>query len=90
MAWCSGFALIQQHRVDVAFEVVDGDERKLVGEGQRLSVGDADQQSSGEAGAGGDGDGIEIGERDAGLFESCADDGNDGAHAVSSTACPLS
>ena len=63
----------------MAFEVVDGDEGKVLGEGQGLGVGDADKQCSGEAGAGGDGDGIEIGEADVGLGEGGADDGNDGA-----------
>ena len=48
-------------------------------EGERLGVGDADEQRSGEARAAGDGDGVEIGERDAGLRKSRADDGNDGA-----------
>ena len=48
-------------------------------EGQRLGVGDADQQRSGEAGTGGDGDGVEIGEGDVGLGQRGADHGNDGA-----------
>ena len=65
--------------MDVAFEVVDGDEGQVVGEGEGLGVGDADQQRSGEAGTGGDGDGVEIGEGDAGLGQSGADHGNDGA-----------
>ena len=38
---------------------------RLLREGQSLGVGDADQQRSGEAGTGGDGDGVEIGEGDA-------------------------
>ena len=49
------------------------------GEGERLGVGDADEQRSGESGAGGDGDGVEIGEGDAGLGQRGADHGNDGA-----------
>ena len=65
--------------MDVAFEVVDGDEGKIVGEGEGLGVGDADEQRPGEAGTGGDGDGVEIGEGDAGLGQRGADDGNDGA-----------
>ena len=44
-----GFALIQQDGVDVAFEVVDGDERQTLREGQSLGVGDAHQQRSGES-----------------------------------------
>ncbi len=72
-------ALIQQDGVDVAFKMVDGDERNVLRVGQSFGVGDADEQCSGEAGAGGDGDGVEIGEGDVGLLERGADDGNDGA-----------
>ncbi len=43
----------------MAFEMVDGDQRLVEGEGQRLGVADADQQCSGEAGALGDGDGVD-------------------------------
>ena len=76
---CRGFALVEQDRVDVAFEMIDGDEWEVVGEGESLGVGDADEKRSGEAGAGGDGDGVEIGEREAGFGERGADDGNNGA-----------
>ena len=44
--------------VDVAFEVVDGDEGFVEAEGEGLGVGDADQQRAGQAGALGDGDGV--------------------------------
>ena len=59
--------------------MVDGDEGDVLREGQRLGVGDADQEGSGEAGPGGDGDGIEVVEGDARLGEGGADDGDDGA-----------
>ena len=65
--------------VDVAFKVIHGDERKVVCKGESLGVGDADQQRTGEAGAGGDGDGVEIGEGNVGLGKRGADDRNDGA-----------
>ena len=65
--------------MDVAFEVVDGDEGKAGGEGKGLGVGDSDEQGSGEARAGGDGDGVEVGESDFGLGEGGADDGDNGA-----------
>ena len=65
--------------MNVAFEVVDGDERQFLGEGESFGVGDADQKRSGETGAGGDGDGVEIKESDVGLGEGGADDGDDGA-----------
>ena len=63
----------------MAFEVVDGDEREIVGEGESFGVGDADEQRSGEAGAAGDGDGVEIGEGQVRFSERGADHGNDGA-----------
>ena len=68
--------------MDVAFKVVDGDEGDVLREGQGLGVGDADEQSTGEARAGGNGDGVEIGEGDVGLGESGADDGDDGAEVL--------
>src|ERR1039457_1623027 len=74
-----GLSFIQQDGVDVAFEVVDGDEGQPVGEGQGFGVGDADEEGSGEAGTGGDGDGVEIGEGDFSLGNGGADDGDDGA-----------
>jgi len=43
--------------VDVAFEVVDGDQREVCAEGEGLCEGDADEESAGQAGAFGDGDG---------------------------------
>ncbi len=52
--------VFQQDGVDVAFEVVDGDERLAEGPGQGLGVADADEQGAGEAGAFGDGDGVQV------------------------------
>ena len=74
-----GLALLEKDGVNVAFEVVDRDEGKVVGEGEGFGVGDADEQCTGEAGTGGDGDGVEIGEGHAGFSERGADDRNDGA-----------
>ena len=65
--------------MDVAFEVVDGDEGEIPGEGEGFGVGDTDKEGSGETGTAGDGDGVEIGEGDAGLRQRGADDRNDGA-----------
>jgi hypothetical protein len=62
-----GLAFVEEDRVDVAFEVVDGDEGQAGGEGEGFGVGDTDEECSSEAGAGGDGDGVEIGEGDVGL-----------------------
>ena len=71
--------LLEQHGVDVAFEVVDGDQRLVEGEGQRLGVADADQQSSGEAGTLGYGDGIDGVVGVLGFGQSLTHDGHDGA-----------
>jgi len=74
-----GLAFIQEDGVDVAFQMVDGDEGQVVGEGESFGVGDADQKRSRETGTAGDRDGVEICEGDVGLGESGADNGNDGA-----------
>jgi len=65
--------------MDVPFEMIDGDEGQAEGKGQRLGIGDAHEQSPGQAGTGGNGDGIEIVQGDAGLLDGGADDWNDGA-----------
>lgn len=81
---CAGsrFLLVQEDGVDVAFEVIDCDERQVLGEGERLGIGDADEECSGKTGAGGDGDGIEIGEGEVGLCKRGTDDGDDGAEVL--------
>ncbi len=71
------FAGFHQDCVDVAFQVVDGDEGFVEAEGEGLGVGDADEQGPGEAGAGGDGDGVEVGEGEVGAGEGFADDEDD-------------
>lgn len=43
--------LFEQNRMDVAFEMVDGNQRLVESEGQSLGIADAHQQRSGEAGA---------------------------------------
>ena len=63
----------------MSFEVVDGDEGQAEGEGQSLGVGDANEQRAGQAWTGGDCDGIEVIEGDAGLLDCGANHGNDGA-----------
>src|SRR3981189_3450135 len=62
-----GFAALagfHQDSVDVAFEVVDGDQRLIEAEGEGFGVGDTDQQCACEAGAFGDGNGVQVGEGD--------------------------
>src|ERR1700690_70359 len=74
-----GLAFVEEDGMDVTFQVVDGDQGKIVGEGESFCVGDADEEGSGEAGTAGDGDGVEVGEGGVGLHQCGADDGNDGA-----------
>lgn len=50
--------------MDVAFEVVDTDERLVEAEGEGFSIGDADEQCSGETRTVGYGYGVEVCEGD--------------------------
>ena len=68
--------------VDVAFEVVDGDEGLAGAEGEGLGVEDADKEGSGEAGAVGDGDGVEVGVLESGFGYGGADDRDDVAEVL--------
>ena len=52
----------EEDGVDVAFEMIDGDERFVQRGGEGFSVGDADEEGADEAWALGDGDGVEVGE----------------------------
>ena len=69
----------QQYGVDVAFEMVDGDERLVGSEGEGLGVAESDEQGTGEARALGYGDGVDGFVGLAGVFEGLAHHGNDGA-----------
>jgi hypothetical protein len=71
------FAMRQQNCVNMTLKVVHGDERLTQSEGQRLGVGDSNQQCAGQAGALGDRDRVQIGEADTGFVERRADHGND-------------
>ena len=55
---------LHEDGVDVAFEMIDADQRLVEAEAEGLGIGDADEQRSGEARAFGDGDGVEVGEGD--------------------------
>jgi hypothetical protein len=70
----STVAGFQYDGMDVAFEVVDRDERFVEREGEGFGVEDADEQRAGQAGAFGDGDGVEVGEADVGFGDGLADD----------------
>ena len=73
---------VHEDRVDVAFEVVDGDEWEVGAEGQGLGEADADEQGSGEARAFGDGYGVELRVGEAGALHGLADDRDDGAEVL--------
>ncbi len=71
----------------MAFDVVHGDERQIAGrhfvsKAERFGVSDADQQRTNQTGTFGDGDGGEIVETGAGLFESQAHHGHDSAQVL--------
>jgi hypothetical protein len=74
-----GLPFVEQNGVDVALEMVDGDEGKLLREGKRFSVGNAHKESSGEARPIGDSDRVKIAEGDIRLGECGADNRDDGA-----------
>ena len=62
--------------MDVALEVVDGDEGLIEAEGEGLCVGNADQESAGEAWAFRDGYGVEVCESYVSAGHCLADDGD--------------
>ena len=71
--------LLQQHRMNMPFEVVHGDQRQPLRKRQRLGIGDAHQKRACKSRPGGNGNRIKIGERDVRLCESSANHGHDGA-----------
>jgi len=73
---------LQQHGVDMALQVIHGDERLAQREGERFGIGDADQQRACEAGAFGDGDGVQVGEADSSAGDGLTHDGNDVAQVL--------
>jgi len=74
--------IVHQNSVDMAFEMVDGDQWEIGTERERLGEADADQQSAGEAWAFGNGDGGEIGVDDTCPLHGFADNGDDGAEVL--------
>jgi len=68
--------------MDVAFEVVDGDQRFVGSERERLGEGDADQQRSGKSRAFGHGNGVEVGIGYAGALHCLMYDRHDGAQVL--------
>ena len=71
------FLLRQQHGMNVAFQVVNGNQRLAQGKGKRLGVRHAYQERTCQAWAFCDRDRVKVGEPDAGFLHSSADDGDD-------------
>ncbi len=59
--------VLERRRKHMSLEMVHADQRRMLGDGQRLGVAHADEQGPDQAGAGGDGDRIDGVERDPGL-----------------------
>lgn len=64
----------QNNSVNMAFDMVDTDQRQLRRKAQRLRIGDADQQRTDQSGTLRDGDGRKVSEVGAGAAECLADD----------------
>jgi len=72
-----GEVRFEDYGMNVAFEVIHGDERFAEREGENFAVGHADDEGAGEAGALGDGDGVDFSESDFCLVERFAHDWDD-------------
>ena len=68
------FFASEKRREEVAFDVVDGEEGFCGTDGQTLCQSGSDKEGGGKAGAGGGGDGVEIGKGEAGFFHGQIDD----------------
>ncbi len=71
--------LLQQHRVNVAFEMIDADQRLVRRVSQRLGIAEADKQCTGQPRALGDGQRVDRFIALASVFQCFADHGSDGA-----------
>ena len=74
--------MLEKQRLDVAGEMVDGDERKAPRFSERLGEGDADEQRSDESRPLRNGDRVEARQRGTRLFERSLDDAADIAHVL--------
>src|SRR5579862_7888235 len=72
-----GEVRFEDYGVDVAFEVIYCDQRLVERQGENFAISHADEKSAGEAGALGDGDGVEVGESNFCLVKCFANDGHD-------------
>ena len=64
---------------EMPFEVIHAEQRAIEAEGERLAVGDADEQGADEAGTGGHGDPVELAEADPRVGERAVHHRADGA-----------
>lgn len=72
-----GLCGLHQNGVDVAFKMIDGQQRFAQSVAVGLGKGDADEQGSGQTGAAGDGDCVQVVRGDASLCERVTHNGND-------------
>src|ERR1700719_4515005 len=72
----------KNHCVNVAFEMIHGDKRLVERQGENFAISHADEECAGEAGALGDGDGVEISESNFCLVECFAHDWDDFAEVL--------
>jgi hypothetical protein len=75
-------ALVEQDSVNMALDMIDGDERQALSEGEGFGIGDSHQERSCQTRPCGDGNGVEVIEGDVGLGESGTNDGHDGAQVL--------
>ena len=74
--------VLQPRGVDVAFEVVDADQRGFLGEGEALCRVDSDEERSRKAGAVGDGDSVEVAQLDGRLLHGLPHHGVEREHVL--------
>ena len=73
----SGGVRLQKHRVDMALEMIDADQRLFQRHGERFAVGDADQKRADQARAARDGNGVESRQSDLRSLKSFAHNRHD-------------
>ena len=77
------FGVFEQHRVNVPFHVIDGDERQFSGEAQSLGIRDTYQQRADQPGTLRNGDCTKVFQTDLGFGKRLVDYGHDGSQMLS-------
>ena|SRR5438067_5838372 len=75
----SNFRMLDENGMDVAFDVIDSDEREMPGETERLGVGDANEKRADEARTSGDRDRAQSVKLDVGVLKRLPYNRNDSA-----------